>query len=260
MFHGKEVSATVVSGVRYRALAFPLAFATRMHAHESPYFCLVLAGASVQVSGGVERERTQGELFFYPAGERQRERFGAEGGRLFSIELASLARLAELGSPPPLSVRLGPAAGSLARRLHAETLRSDSASPLALEGLTLALCAELLRVSDHRPAPAWVSRVRDYLHAHYAERLALADVAAVAGVHPVHLSREFPRRFGTTLGEYVRTLRIEQAARALSSTDRPMADIALDAGFASQAHFTRCFKTRTGITPAAYRANSRSSR
>lgn len=257
MFHGKEVSAAEVAGVRYRASEFGPAFATAPHAHDAAYFCFVLDGASAQLSGGIERTRNRGELFFYPAGERQSERFGPAGGRLFSIELDSLGRIAEVAPVPRVSVQLN--ATAIARRLYAETQRNDTASALAIEGLTLGLCAELLRVPPQ--APAWVPRVRDYLHAHYASRLALADVAAVAGVHPVHLSRDFPRRFGTTLGDYVRTLRIEQAARALTASDRAIAEIALDAGFASQAHFTRHFKAQMGLTPAAYRrANSRQSR
>lgn len=258
MFHGKEVRTLEIGGTRYRASQFPPAFATRPHAHESPYFCLVLAGASAQTSGGVARDRRRGELFFYPAGEKQSETFGSDGGELFSIELSSLERLAEFGRVPQTSMRV--ADSSIARRLHAETLRRDAASLLAIEGLTLALCAELLRVPGERKTPAWVSRVREFLHARYATQLALSEVAAVAGVHPVHLSREFPRRFGSTLGDYVRGLRIDDAARALASTDRAIAEVALDAGFASQAHFTRHFKARTGFTPAAYRANSRSPR
>lgn len=258
MFHGKEVRALEIGGVRYRASHFPPAFATRPHAHESAYVCLVLAGASSQTSGGLTRDRNRGESFFYPAGELQSERFGSDGGQLFSVELSSLERFNEFGRVPRTSMRLDDS--SIVRRLHAETLRRDAASLLAIEGLTLALCAELLRVRGERATPPWVDRVRDFLHAHYAEQLALADVAAVANVHPVHLSREFPRRFGATLGHYVRALRIESAARALAATERGIAEVALDAGFASQAHFTRHFKAHTGLTPAAYRVNSRSPR
>jgi AraC family transcriptional regulator len=252
MFHGKEVQAAEINAVRYRATEFAPAFATQPHAHEAAYFCFVLGGASVQVSGGIERTRRRGEVFFYPAGERQSERFGPAGSRLLSIELASLARL---GDAPRRSVQLGGAAESIARKLYGELVRDDTASPLAIEGLTLGLCAELLRVPFS--APAWVSRVREFLHEHYAEPLALADVAAVAGVHPVHLSRDFPLRFGTTLCDYVRGLRIDQASRALIATDRSIAEIALDAGFDSQAHFTRHFKARMGTTPAAFRAGRR---
>ena len=103
---------------------------------------------------------------------------------------------------------------------------------------------------------AWIPIAREYLHEHFAEKLSLRDVASAAGVHPVHLSRAFPQRFGMTLGEYVRALRIDYAARELAATKRPIADIALDAGFASQSHLTCHFRARVGVTPAAYRRTS----
>jgi AraC family transcriptional regulator len=95
---------------------------------------------------------------------------------------------------------------------------------------------------------------RDFLHEHFAEKLSLRRIAAAAGVHPVHLCRAFPRKFGVTVGDYLRALRVDDAARQLAATRRPIAEIALDAGFDSQSHLTRHFRARLGVTPAAYRA------
>jgi AraC family transcriptional regulator len=47
---------------------------------------------------------------------------------------------------------------------------------------------------------------------------------------------------------------LEDASRQLVATKRSLADIALAAGFADQAHFSRVFKERTGMTPAKFRA------
>src|SRR6185436_10255820 len=99
----------------------------------------------------------------------------------------------------------------------------------------------------------WIERVREYLHAHFTRKLSLGEIAHAAGVHPVHVCRAFPRHHGLTLGEYVRALRIDYAARELIASRRPIADIAFDAGFASQSHLTRHFRARIGVTPAAYR-------
>jgi AraC-like DNA-binding protein len=43
-------------------------------------------------------------------------------------------------------------------------------------------------------------------------------------------------------------------ARAQIARHRPLVDVALEAGFADQAHFTRMFKAAFGITPARYGA------
>lgn len=204
----------------------------------------MLDGSSAQITGRAERRRDPGRAFFYPAGEVHHEQWGARGGRIFSLELVD----DDLRMPAASMELLGwPAL--LARRAHIE---SDDA--LAIESVAFALAGELAR--EPRDDGRWISRVRDYLHAHFHRKLSLREIAAAAGVHPVHVSRAFPRRHGLTLGDYVRALRIDYAARELMSSRRPIADIALDAGFASQSHLTRHFRARIGVTPAVYRATA----
>jgi AraC family transcriptional regulator len=254
-FHGVDIQSSGRSGIRYRQSEFAPRLATRVHSHEEAYFCLVLRGASRQCSGNEDRDRACGSAYFYPAGETQSEQFGPDGGTLFSIELgASVLALDSAGLRlPQRSKELSGSTALLVRRIHLESMLRDSAAPLTVDVLTAMLVAELSREGVHSD-PRWPRLVREYLHAHYLTKLTLGEVAAIAGVHPVHLSRDFPRRFGSTLGDYVRALRIDYAARLLATTHRAIAEIGLDAGFASQPHFTRHFKQRMGTTPAAYRA------
>jgi AraC family transcriptional regulator len=86
---------------------------------------------------------------------------------------------------------------------------------------------------------------------------AVAEIAASVGVHPAHLAREFRRHYGTTIGAYVRRLRLEWATARLAASDDTLSSIAFAAGFANQSHFTRAFKRHTGLTPGGYRASSR---
>ena len=72
-------------------------------------------------------------------------------------------------------------------------------------------------------------------------------------VHPVLLARAFRTYFGTSPGRYLRRLRLDWAAAELLATQRRLADIALQAGFADQSHFTRAFRRHTGLTPGQYR-------
>ena len=106
--------------------------------------------------------------------------------------------------------------------------------------------------------PTWLSQVREILHAQFSEHLTLAAIAESAGVHPVHLAREFRMHFRVTIGEYLRQLRIEFACAKLSNSHSALSDIALAAGFSHQSHFSRTFKRLTGMTPAEYRKISRS--
>jgi AraC family transcriptional regulator len=80
-------------------------------------------------------------------------------------------------------------------------------------------------------------------------------MAAAAGVHPVHLAREFRRFERCTVGEYIRRLRIERACNELSNSNDSIAAIASGTGFYDQSHFGRIFKRVVGMTPIEYRAN-----
>ena len=90
---------------------------------------------------------------------------------------------------------------------------------------------------------------------HFSETLKLTQIAAEVGVHPVYLATAFRRKFGVTVGEFVRRLRIEHACAELKKKDLPLSAIALQAGFADQSHFSKVFKSYVGMTPREYRTS-----
>lgn len=108
--------------------------------------------------------------------------------------------------------------------------------------------------SDHR-FPQWLERVRNILEQRFAEPFKLSEIAAEAGVHPVHLAREFRKHYGSSVGEYLRRVRIEYACRELLGSNAAVTNIAFAAGFADQSHFSRTFKRLCGTTPGKYRAS-----
>jgi AraC family transcriptional regulator len=147
-----------------------------------------------------------------------------------------------------------PAAAALARRVAHELHAPDRSSELAAEGLVLQLLAlgERVRSGPVRRGSAWLAAVVELLHEHSPQVPTLTELAAEAGVHPGHLARAFRQAFGTTVCEYSRSLRLEWAAARLER-DGSLAEIALEAGFADQSHFTRAFRRFTGVTPGRYR-------
>ena len=155
----------------------------------------------------------------------------------------------------------GGPASTMMMRLYREFHRADRESSLAIEGLCLELLAEMSRQqprAHERQMPKWLNVTKEMLHAHFAEQLRLESIASAVAVHPVHLAREFRRHFGCTIGDYVRHLRIDYASTQLSNSNKPLAEIAADAGFADQSHFSRFFKRLTHMTPTDYRRIHRS--
>ena len=150
----------------------------------------------------------------------------------------------------------GPLSAWLANRVLREFRAQDDVAPLAMEGVLLEILAESARSCDESSgssAPAWLRRVREALDESYLQAPSLTDLAAVGGVHPVHLSREFRKRYHVTIGEYIRKRRIEHASGLLSNSGMPMAEIAIKCGFSDQSHFCALFKKYSGMTPAKFR-------
>src|SRR5574341_1998626 len=106
-------------------------------------------------------------------------------------------------------------------------------------------------------SPRWLQQARELLHGRFMEHLTLAEVAHNVGVHPVHLAQAFHKSYQCTVGDYVRQLRVEYACRELASSETPIVEIALAAGFCDQSHFTRTFKRCIGVAPSQYRESIR---
>ncbi|MGH9649201.1 MAG: helix-turn-helix domain-containing protein [Terriglobales bacterium] len=229
------------------------------HAHDDAGVCLVLSGSFEDQVNGVRTLRTPAQILFHPAGLSHANQYGECGARLLGIALAR-AWLDEVCAGcqlPERSVELGGSAPNLALRVQRELYQEDAAARLALEGLVLELAAEVSRRAlppPDRSTPAWLARVLELLHAGPVRPVPLAVLSAEAGVHPVHLLRTFRVRVGCTPAEYSRRLRVDWARQQIVRGGMPLVEIALRAGFSSQAHFTNTFKRVTGITPGQCRA------
>ena len=83
--------------------------------------------------------------------------------------------------------------------------------------------------------------------------MSLADLARLAGLPRHHLIRAFRRETGLTPHAYLVDIRIRRARERLRRGESPGA-VAAATGFCDQAHLTRAFKARLGVTPGVFRA------
>lgn len=236
-------------------------FKTPRHSHSEAYFCLILDGASQQAYGSKSRVREPLTTIFYPPDELQSESFGRSGGRIFNVEADArwLRHFRDYSVIRDESIDFrGGSVAWLMTKLYHEFRGLDQTSALMIEGLTLEIIAEVSRkfAASASRAPRWLRQARDILHEKFVDNMTLAEIAETVGVHPVHLANAFRREYHCTVGDYRRRLRIDFARREISKPHSSLAQVALAAGFANQAHFSRVFKRVTGLTPAEYRANS----
>jgi AraC family transcriptional regulator len=126
------------------------------------------------------------------------------------------------------------------------------------DSLGVALATHLLRSysrSEARIGPKLarrhLARVFDYVRANLANDLSLSELAKVAGVSPSHFKTLFKQTVGTPVHQYVIRRRVEYATELLQRGNRPLADVALQAGFANQSHMARWMKRLTGVTPTS---------
>lgn len=98
-----------------------------------------------------------------------------------------------------------------------------------------------------------LKRIRAYVDAHIDEPLRLADLAAVVGLSRMHFAAQFRAATGMAPHAFVVARRIDRAKTLMANTDSALVNVALDAGFQSQAHFCAVFKQQTGMTPSRWR-------
>jgi AraC family transcriptional regulator len=221
------------------------------HAHERACLVVVLKGSFEERCDGRRRTIGPGTIIARPRLEPHSNQFSAEGGCCLNVELPPTRRLRNLAIPSAV-LECG-WLGLLGRRLHLELIRGGDPSTGMTEGLVRSVLGAATRPTGPTPS-RWLMRIGERLRHDYGSRLTLETLADDAGVHPVHLATSFKRCFGQTVGAVIRQLRVEVACRKLSSTDAPIADVALAAGFCDQSHLGRVFKRELSVTPAAYRA------
>lgn len=218
------------------------------HEHDDAFATIVVEGQLTEEHRGTARHARVYDAIVHDAGARHSNRFAGSRTRCLRVQGVRFERTMLLSSP---------AAAAIAAKSWREFQHSDALSPIVIESAMLELFVISERQSDAGAAPRWLRRVVHIVEERFSDALTLTEVATELDVHPGTLAREFRRHCGTTFGERIRTLRVDYARQRLAS-NAPLHEIASDAGFADQSHFTRTFRRATGMTPASYRRALRS--
>lgn len=104
--------------------------------------------------------------------------------------------------------------------------------------------------------PVRMKSVRDYLAENASRPISSIELETAAGLDRFEIARQFRRFFGTSPHRYLVMRRLAWA-RSLIEQGRPLAEIAMETGFADQSHLNRQFKKAFGVTPGRWRVLTR---
>ena len=117
------------------------------------------------------------------------------------------------------------------------------------EGLLIATCALIENVNhEAQPFGKAISMMRDF-----SQNCKAKDYADASGMSEGHFIRSFKKSTGKTPIEYKTDLQIEYAKTLLVETPISVSEVATQVGFADALYFSRVFKSRTGLSPTAFR-------
>lgn len=246
--------------------------AYRRHRHDTYAISLTDTGVQAFTYRGATRASTPGMVVVLHPDEPHDGYAGTEAGfgyRQLYVEPARISGAVQVLCGRRCALPFVPQPVVTSPRLAA-TIRAafgHGQEPLAIDDLVLNLAAGLLEAdpgSRSRPIPrhldvAAIERARHVLDAERSRVVRSWELEVVTGLSRYDLARQFRLVVGTSPYRYSLMRRLG-FARARIAQQRPLVEVALEAGFADQAHFTRMFTAAFGITPARYAALGLSSR
>jgi AraC-like DNA-binding protein len=240
------------------------------HRHDTYAIGLTDSGVQSFWYRGAVRRSTPGEIVVLHPDEIHDGYAGTAEGFGYRIVYVHPVRVLEacrsiLGRTCALPFVARPVLRNARLRGVIEDAFASEMTSLGADALVLALTEELLRESEDvaaaRPCidKRAVERARQFLSSTTDRAVHSSELEAVTGLTRFDLARQFRAQIGTSPYRYSLMRRLERVRNRIG--DRPIVELALEAGFSDQPHFTRAFKAAYGVTPARDAAlNARLSR
>lgn len=237
---------------------YPLQSRISRHCHETAYVSFVLQGSYTELSESGAELLVYNTAVLHGPGEIHADQFHDEEVVLLAIQFTHLwcQRAADSGIRLTRTKAASLDVNRIARKLHVQLTYNDPRAELCVQGLALELTAELLS-DDGLIQKSCAARTRDIALSSFRSPITLMTIAEQLQLHPSHVARAFKKRYGMTVGEFIRNARLNHAIRRLSESDDPICIISSESGFYDQSHFTGQFRQAMGTTPATYRARLR---
>jgi AraC-like DNA-binding protein len=145
-------------------------------------------------------------------------------------------------------------------RLYAEVFRDPQLDKFTIASRLYEVLMGLHRLVEGRDIvraaedmPASIRAAIKLMKARYGQDLSIDDMAEAAELTKYHFCRQFLKKTGLKPNQYLRKIRVEQAAWLLRHTGKTIESIARDTGFGYANYFSKVFRSFVGTTPHEYR-------
>lgn len=181
------------------------------------------------------------------------------------------AILQSISLPLEASTDITAMAGAVARLLRAglKALETDREAGIEIIAKACAVL-EVAAASDGMPGSvspptvgggltSWqIRRIKAHVEDNLGSALSVTDLADIVHLGPSHFRRAFKKSLSVSPHAFVVERRVRRAQQLMLGTDQPLSEIALQVGFADQAHLTTRFHRIVGKTPGVWRRERRS--
>ncbi len=123
----------------------------------------------------------------------------------------------------------------------------------AMTAMTGKIGAKETSSTDQNTGSFIVNQAVAYMEKHYAEKIALQDVADICYVSQWHLSKLLNKYAGQSFYDILNRIRVDAAKELLRDPSLRVGDIAIMVGYTDTAHFAKIFKKLTGSSANEYR-------
>lgn len=222
------------------------------HFHENPYFTYLLQGKLFEANKKEEYYLQSGSLLFHNWQDAHYNIKPDEFTRGFHIELNNQwftdfdIQITDFEGSLNLK---NPVIKNLMNQVFIENRINDPYSGLSIENSLVDIFTTMKKTNNPRNTkPDWVLKLQEILTEEHID-YSLTHLSSLLNIHPIHLSREFNRYFGTSLGHYIRLVKLNKAFHLMTSNKFTMTEICYKCGFYDQSHFISSFKRVYHTTP-----------
>lgn len=224
------------------------------HYHENPYFTYLLQGKLFESNKKESYFLNPGSLLFHNWQDSHYNIKPQEFTRGFHIELNEQwfsnfdIKLTYFEGSLNLE---NPILKNLMNSIFIESKIKDQYSNLAIESNLIEIfhLVEKNEARNSKKKPDWVIKLKELLIEEEID-YSLDSLSSRLEIHPVHLSRGFSQYFGTSLGKYIRLIKLNKAFCLLAENKLSLTEICYKCGFYDQSHFISNFKSIYNTTPS----------